>query len=466
MAKIIILDAVKSQLTEIPINVLIKIRSNLSFIDKKSFYASKSSKGWRGNVDFMNKNGVFLTGLLSDVCAILTAMDIDYKVYRAKECTKPIALDELLITNELVKPRGMCLRDEQVEFVKRYFEHRRGIIHAATGFGKTAVMAAIVKLIPNDVPGLVVINSIDLIQQTYDEFIQFGISSDRIGMFNGVCKDPKTVTITTVNSLPNLAEMLPHIRFIIADEAHEKITSGSATPWWRKMKNATDRIAFSATPFKEGDQVHEHKLRGHFGPVLGIAKTKDLQDNGILSKANTYFHVMSYPNTQEDWEAAYKPAYDKYIVENEEFHDIAAKLIVSLKGRTVIFVERKDHGLELLKRIPNAIWISGDDKKALRKEVKEKLRTSPEDTPVISTKIFKTGLDIFVHNVVNLSAMASKHGTIQGFGRGLRLAPDKKYCDYHDFIFTQNLHLNRHSKKRMSALKSEGHKIEILDDLA
>jgi superfamily II DNA or RNA helicase len=162
----------------------------------------------------------------------------------------------------------------------------------------------------------------------------------------------------------------------------------------------------------------------------------------------------------------YQEAYNKFVVYNDDFHDIAADLITSLKGRTVIFVERKDHGLEIMKRIPGAIWVSGDDKKDFRKDTIQKLKESPEDTPVISTRIFKTGVDIYVHNVVNLSAMAAEHGVIQGFGRGLRLAPDKDHCDYHDFILEQNTHLLKHSKRRIAALKKEGHNITILDDYA
>ena len=52
--------------------------------------------------------------------------------------------------------------------------------------------------------------------------------------------------------------------------------------------------------------------------------------------------------------------------------------------------------------------------------------------------------------------------TIQRKGRGLRLADDKEKLDYHDFYYTNNAYLERHSKERIKHLKGEGHEIQIV----
>jgi superfamily II DNA or RNA helicase len=460
-AKIVIKDAVWSQVQDITLYDLEKLKMHMKIRDVYSPFGFKrkdvKDTGW---VNFLSDDGFFLTGLIPEMELALSRLGIPYEIYKVKTLMSPIKFNEDLLRPELVEPRpGKYLREDQLEFLQRFMEHRRGIVHASTGFGKTAIMVAILKMLPPKTPALVIINSLDLIDQTFGEFSKLGVPENKLGIFTGSTKNANMITITTSDSLPNLIDLLPHIRLLIADEAHTKIVSKSVVPYLRMMKSATDRMALSATPWKKKDKPHNWKLKGHFGIVLGEAKTKPLQEAGILSASRTHFHVVSGEKMHYD----YKEAYDKLIVENLEWHDKVANLVSKMKGRTLIRVERKDHGMHLVDRIHNAIWVSGDDKKVFRREVREKLQSSTEDIVVVATRIFNTGVDIYIHNLVNCAGLQSDIATIQGYGRGLRLAPDKEYVDYHDFYHETNDHLKRHAKERIKTLEKEGHQITYYD---
>ena len=54
------------------------------------------------------------------------------------------------------------------------------------------------------------------------------------------------------------------------------------------------------------------------------------------------------------------------------FHKMVQKLVSTLSGRTLILVERIEHGDALADLIPGALWVRGQDNSETRNEVIEK----------------------------------------------------------------------------------------------
>ena len=77
--------------------------------------------------------------------------------------------------------------------------------------------------------------------------------------------------------------------------------------------------------------------------------------------------------------------------------------------------------------------------------------------------IFNTGINVFVHNLINAAGGQADHLIIQRMGRGLRTASDKDILNYYDFVFEINSYLHKHSLKRIKILQKQGHEIEITD---
>ena len=113
--------------------------------------------------------------------------------------------------------------------------------------------------------------------------------------------------------------------------------------------------------------------------------------------------------------------------------------------------------------IPHALWVQGKDDNETRQEVINKLQKSKNCIAIATQGIFNTGINVFVHNLVNAAGGQADHLIIQRMGRGLRTAKDKDGLNYIDFIFDINPYLHKHSMKRIKILKEQGHEIQILD---
>jgi superfamily II DNA or RNA helicase len=162
-------------------------------------------------------------------------------------------------------------------------------------------------------------------------------------------------------------------------------------------------------------------------------------------------------------------AIQKGIVENQELNSIIRNLAcVKLKGRTLILVERIQHGDILNSLIPNSLWVKGEDNADTRKEVIKQLNEAKEDVVAIATTgIFNTGISTFIHNLINAAGGKADHLVVQKIGRGLRVSKDKKELNYFDFYFENNDYLEKHSKKRVDVISKLGHSMffyETYDD--
>ena len=145
---------------------------------------------------------------------------------------------------------------------------------------------------------------------------------------------------------------------------------------------------------------------------------------------------------------------------------IVRALAKSLKGRTLILVERLDQGDQLKNLMPHALWIQGKDDLETRKYVIEQLSKSQEDVVAIATQgIFTAGINVFVNSLINAAGGQADHVIIQRFGRGLRTCDDKDILHYRDFVFLNNDYLKKHSKHRVKVLVKEGHKVDIRDTI-
>jgi len=237
---------------------------------------------------------------------------------------------------------------------------------------------------------------------------------------------------------------------------------------YRRLKNCSVRVAMSATPFKFGetDKVQKYYVKGFFGPVLkttttdnGILTTQELQNRNILSKSNCIFYEIHEPkDIKYD---IYLDAVTRGIAENYSFHKTVVNLAKSLKGRTLILVDRIAHGDMLKNMIPDSIWVQGKDNLKTRKQAIEILKKSKDDVVVLATQqIFNTGVSFFCHNLINAAGGQADHQIIQRMGRGLRTANDKDTLKYFDFLFKTNKYLEKHSEKRIKILEKEGHSIE------
>ena len=328
----------------------------------------------------------------------------------------------------------------------------------------TYIMLALIKCLPPNTPTLIIQNKKTLALQNYNELVKWNVPN--VGKLFYPFNDNENIIVATIQSCEKIYDKLPNIKCVLVDEIHEMMAS-TAKQVYKRLINCPVRLAFSATPFKYGetDNVQKYYTKGFFGTVFkikssetGVLTTKDLQKRGRLSKSKCHFIKITEPKIEYE---LYADAVQMGIVENEYLNRIIQELAcVQLKGRTLILVERIQHGDMLASLIPNSLWVRGEDNAETRSEVIKQLNEADHNVVAIATTgIFNTGISTFIHNLINASGGKADHQVIQKIGRGLRTAKDKKELNYFDFFFDNNDYLYKHSKKRISVIEKLGHQI-------
>lgn len=335
--------------------------------------------------------------------------------------------------------------------------------------GKTNVLIALLKALPPKTPTLVLVDRKDLAIQNYDEIKKFGFND--VGLFYGEVKDPNFITVCVINSVDKLEPVFPRIKALFVDEIHDGM-SKSFINVYKSCSNADIRIAFSATPFRYAgkDKCHKYRVKGYIGGVLksnisddGKLSTDFFQKRNILTKANCVFYTIDSPDRQYD---VYGDALTYGIAQNPYLNQGIAKLVKEkLSGRTLLVVSRIEHGECLQQLIPNSFWLHGTQKKDVRKSIIKDLKDYQGDFVAIAVdSIINKGINVFIHNLVNIAGGKADHQVLQRLGRGLRTSDDKEILNYIDFYFTNNPYLEKHSEARVKILKTEGHPVEVKED--
>lgn len=424
---------------------------------------------WDGFRDFFSiKTGKFLTGLLPEVRLVLKQFNVQYDVVDNRE-------DFQFHHHEIDKhfmnygDKPIELYDYQVELVNQIIKHKRGIIFAPPGAGKTNVMCAFVKCLPPKTPTLILGNKKSLIKQNYNELTQWGIPN--IGVLYDEEQSPNFITCSTIQSAHKLESILPKIKVLIVDEIHEMMSKTPMTVY-RKLNSACVRVGMSGTPYKfDGkDEVQKYRVKGWIGSPFKVQAapenkltTKFLQDRNTLSAAKCFFYPITEPQLPY---SIYLDAITEGMAESEYFNTIVARLTEKIQGRTLILVERLSHGDNLHARIPGSFWIKGEDDTTTRDHVVNYLKNYQGKVVAIATQgILNTGINVMIHNLINCAGGKADHQIIQRIGRGLRTADDKETLNYYDWIFKINPYLNNHSEKRIKILRKLGLEIIIKDEI-
>ena len=472
MANVIRIQNIHSWLLSTDRDLKSKLHRSLRFRDKDYYHNAAYKQGkWDGFKEFFSEqNGKFLTGLLPEVEQTLKKLGKPYQI--VDERNNNITWQHTNIDEHFLDPwipeghPEITLHDYQPDLVNRAIANNRGLVQAPTAAGKTFIMISLLKCLPPKTPVLFLTKNKALVHQNYEDMIDWGVPN--VGRWYGKYKEPNYITCANANvhTLKGINNLLPKIKVLIVDEIHECMSKVPVNAY-RKMKKACVRYGISATPFKD-KRVHKYTVKGHFGPVFktsttesGFLTTKELQKRGILSASNCTFYKIEEPNIP------YEPYIDAVtlgIAENYHFHNVVRRLSRSLKGRTLILVERRDQGEYLKQLMPEAHWVNGDDSIEVRKPVIEALKSEKDVTAIVMRQIITAGINVKVHNLINAAGGDASYNVIQQIGRGLRCAEDKDILQYYDFIFEINDYLYKHSKNRMKTLEEEGHTVTAKDE--
>ena len=436
--------------------------SYFTFEVPEAKFRKKRNPRWDGLIRLYNKNTCKLPkGLM--LKAYQVCIDLDLIVVNNVDPTDT-PFDEHTIDSYLdgidVTSKGQDIEayDYQIEALKHVLINKRAHIEVATGGGKSLFCYLATYLLTKKLEGniLIVVPTLDLIHQLWSDFKDYSefdhnFNAEDIKLiFSGQdkFKDAK-ITISTYQSLVNLPkDYFEQFDCVITDEAH-KAEAKSFVYILESCINAYYKFGMSGS--YKGGKVSEISLEGHMGPYKFIVDSKTLRDKEVLSQVEVDCIMLEYnSDVSKQYRKLVKDklwSYQKeidFLVGCSERNNLITNLAEGLEGNTIIlFKYIEKHGDILLSLIRerlrgtdrNVFYITGDTKKEVRKNVREKIEQEKDCIILANYQLFSTGINIKnLHNAILAHPLKSETTIVQSIGRILRKADNGQSAKMYDII--------------------------------
>lgn len=453
---------------------------SLTFVISGANFSENFRDGsWDGKKTFY-KNDTFSIGLLNHVKKKLEENKIEFELIDFDKFKNSIEIDETVLSNNL--------RKEQREGVVKFFENPNGFVTIPTRGGKTFLSAECIRLarLNGKMTSLFFVDSTDLFIQTIEQFsIFFKIPKEEIGQLQGEnVLDFKEINVAMIQSFTNilfptekkktkafheiykkkfkLLKKIKQIEFLIIDEVQEFSSKNRTTTI--SLFNPVFKLALSATPFKSETEISNFCLREVVGEELFEVQEEELRESGSLVDSKVI--IIFFEPKIDFSDSSYQNIYEELIVSGERrllMISWIIKLLEKKKIKTLILVSRKKQG-QILSKITNVPFVSGDDKQKERKNAKE-LFLDSEGGSLIASNIYNKGVSLNNCQILfNVASGLEQSSIIQKRGRVMAKVEGKDVALIID-IFDKTNYLSKHSLSRLEVYeeKTKKENIFVLD---
>ena len=445
------------------------IREHFSVEDKQQVFKRRYAIGYRPQTRqyCITPQGRFEPRLLFSIIEFLQSQDIQLNLEITDQFKNVIAIPHLFekLTELNLKPR-----DYQEESVLAALKYKSGVIVLPTSAGKTLVIALLVKSIQEQVDAktLILVPDIQLVAQTYSDFIEYGVTESEITKWTGSIVPNKDAKIIVSNAQILLSEkqdlsLLKDIKLLVIDEVH-KLKYGN------KINKVVEQIPasfrYGLTGTLPDDKIDQWNIFGKIGRVIYHRQSVDLREQKYISQVHVAALKLTYKNVpQFTTPSMHNPTagYEEEITwlqTNKFRNEIITKLVNKADKNTLIMVDRIAHGEELLRVLQantnkEVHFVHG----AVDIEEREMIRKLMEEQNNVAciaiSKIFSTGINIKnLHNIIFAAIGKARIKIIQSIGRSLRKHASKKYATIFD-IWDNLRYGNKHMVERLSLYERE-----------
>ena len=380
---------------------------------------------WNGKIKFLSSEGKIYFRLLDEVTPYLDAWGYDIEL---KDERTPIELPDIVITDDWFtsKPNhelGVKLRPYQVEACNTALKATSGFVIAATGSGKTWMIAALADAFNLcDIRVIVIVPSSDLVEQTA---ATLRLGQLDVGTYSGSKKDYlHSTVVATWQALQNNPAIVKDFGCFIVDEAHGASAKVVGELINNHGKQTAFRFGFTGTfPKPKIDQL---TLRGAIGEVLYEISAADLIKMGYLAQLEIEPIEIQATVDEEFPDYASEKT---YLNKNPARLDLIADLIINMAdtyGNTLVLVNSIKQGKELQKLIKDSVFLHGATDNEVRAEWYHMFDKVDGLIVIATYGIASTGISIDrIFAEVMIDAGKSFIRCIQSIGRGLRKSGDK-----------------------------------------
>lgn len=426
------------------------LNNRLSFRPEGYMFNPKYQAGiWDGWIRPVGFNGVFNKGLLRLVMNTLAELGYDYSVneHQFPELQGeqiPVA-DYSLVTD--AAGNTITPFEYQIDSVKHVLDHKRAIIQAPTGAGKSLIIyllaRSIVELDSNS-KILILVPNVSLTTQLFSDVNEYTQKEPEWKAENWIHKisagknknSELPVYISTWQSLYTIKDKSYFSQFtaVIVDETH-KADASSITNIVSACTNAKIKTGLTGT--LKDCRTHITALTGLLGIPHVATTTKELMESGILTTLQVNAILLDHEKIPR---LEYKDELDFLVL-----HQRRNKFIASLtelhpdENWLILYQFVTKHGKPLYEYIRrkyperNVYLINGTIKPEDRENVRKLTEENSNVIIVASYQTFQEGINIKnLHNVIFSSPSKSPVRVFQSIGRALRKHSSKKVARLYD----------------------------------
>ena len=434
---------------------------------------------WNGKVSYFSLGGSTYVNLLEEIIPVIDNAGYDIELEDTREYSTNFTFNSISDNTFEHKswPAGhpvagtpIILRDYQITLINNFLSNPQCLQEIATGSGKTIMTAVLSYSIEQYGRSIIIVPNVSLVTQTEKDYINLGLD---VGVYYGGRKEiGHKHTICTWQSLNILLkntkagtseltinEFLENVVCVIVDEVHQAKAEALKTLLTGAMSQIPIRWGLTGTIPKA--KFESQALFVSLGPVINKLAASTLQEKGVLAKCH-----VNIIQLQDKVEFYNYQSELKHLLEDATRLDVIAHRIHSLKvtGNTLVLVDRVNAGKELVNRIPDAVFISGDTKAQVRQEEYDKVSINSGLVLVATYGVAAVGINIpRIFNVVLIEPGKSFVRVIQSIGRGIRKAEDKDFVNIWD-ITSSCKFAKRHLTKRKEFYRESNYPFDVVKE--
>ena len=408
--------------------------------------------------------------------------NIDYEVI--EEFCKEFFKNHTYIDRKTGEKKSFFPYDHQIKAAAGVLKFKFCTAEAATGGGKSLIISIIffyiLSRINPDAKFLIIVPSITLVRQFYDEINIFNESAYkenehpldlRIEEIMGDKEKPKKVTdsrganiyISTYQSLKDITKFGRkfYLQFyaVACDEAHGAKASSYKKILSRTLINADYQFGVSGT-FQDDDSAEYITIQEYTGPKVASIGAKELQDKKILANVKIYQYILDHGDEEFERIRRAVTGTEGYRLEGDFVRnskrriDLIGKLLTMVDKNTLILFNIIEYGQKMFDYLTEYLdkrglsdkyrfhMINGSVSGKKREDIKSELEL-PDDKINILFATFgtlSTGVSINnLHNLIFAEGFKKEQRIIQSIGRILRLHELKDVAKVFDLVDILNI---------------------------
>jgi superfamily II DNA or RNA helicase len=431
---------------------------------------------WNGKVSFFSLGGSTYVNLLPEIIPLLDQAGYDLELTDLREYKTVFNFTEIKedTFGDKIWPKGhpkegepVLFRDYQIKIVNDFLSNPQSLQEIATGAGKTLITAALSYSVQDYGRTIVIVPNKSLVTQTESDYINLGLD---VGVYFGDRKEyNKTHTICTWQSLNNMlkktksgeaevniGDFLEGVVCVMVDEVHMAKAEALKELLTGVMSNIPIRWGLTGTIPK--DKYDSQSIFVSLGNVINKLSASELQDRGVLAQCH-----VKIVQLKDDVDFTNYQSELKHLLEDPLRLDTIAQKILEIKdtGNTLVLVDRVNAGKELIARLPESVFVSGETSLTERKEEYDEIATSTGKIIVATYGVAAVGINLpRIFNLVLLEPGKSFVRVIQSIGRGIRKAEDKDFVQIYD-ITSSCRFAKRHLTQRKAFYKDANYPFDM-----